>query len=482
MLKPSEIKRFIDEDAVSSAKRYAKEGQRYRDAEHDILEHRLFYFNADGNLVEDKTRSNIKISHPFFAELAQQLPAFMLSFDKNPIRAKQNVEGLQDHLDEYFDDEFWAEIGDLIDGAYSKGFDYIYGYRNDENHLVFECADSLNVIEVRAKDTDDHCEHIIYWYIDHISKDKKAVKKIQVWDKDQISYYVQIENGEIETDPSEEYNPRPHVIFIDEKTGEKKGLPLGYIPFWKLKNNKQAMTGLKPIKALIDDYDLMMCGLSNNLADFDTPLHVVKGYEGENLDELQTNLKTKKVVGVDGEGGVDVKTVDIPYQARKEKAELDEKNIYRFGMGFNSSQTGDGNITNIVIRSRYTLLDLKATNMYKRLKKVLKSICKVVLDEINDANGTDYQCKDIEFEFHPSIPTNESENIANERVKAETKQIAVNTILNVAAQIGDEMAVKLICEELDIDYDDIKAELEKLKEEQNTVNAKATLEQVVVEE
>lgn len=482
MLKPSEIKRFIDEDAVSTVKHYAKIGQRYRDAEHDILEHRLFYFNAEGNLVEDKTRSNIKISHPFFSELAQQLPAFMLSFDENPIRAKENVENLQDYLDEYFDDEFWAEISDLIDGAYSKGFEYIYGYRNDDNRLVFECADGLNVIEVRAKDTDDHSEHIIYWYIDRITKDKKAVKKILVWDKEQTSYYVQVDSGEIEPDTSEEYNPRPHVVLTDEKTGEKKGLPLGYIPFWKLKNNKKEVSGLKPIKALIDDYDLMMCGLSNNLADFDTPLHVVKGYEGDDLNELQHNLKTKKIVGVDDEGGVEVKTVDIPYQARKTKADEDEKNIYRFGMGFNSSQVGDGNVTNVVIRSRYTLLDLKATSMYKRLKKVLKSICKVVLDEINDAHGTDYQFKDIEFKLKPTIPTNETENIQNEKAKAETKQIAINTILNVAAQIGDEKAVQLICEELDIDFNDIKGELEKFKEEQKTAEAKATLAEVVVEE
>ena len=69
----------------------------------------------------------------------------------------------------------------------------------------------------------------------------------------------------------------------------------------------------------------MECGISNNLADFDTPLHVVTGFQGDNLDELQTNLKTKKILGVDEGGGVEVKTVDIPYQARKAKADEDEK-------------------------------------------------------------------------------------------------------------------------------------------------------------
>ena len=74
---------------------------------------------------------------------------------------------MQDHLDTYFDEDFWAEIGELISGAYNKGFEYLYAYKNEEDRLAFECADSMGVVEVRAKDTDDKCEYIIYWYIFH---------------------------------------------------------------------------------------------------------------------------------------------------------------------------------------------------------------------------------------------------------------------------------------------------------------------------
>ena len=62
MLKISEIKRLIEEDATSIRKQYAKIGQRYYDADHDIKGYRMFYYNADGDLVEDKTRSNERIS------------------------------------------------------------------------------------------------------------------------------------------------------------------------------------------------------------------------------------------------------------------------------------------------------------------------------------------------------------------------------------------------------------------------------------
>lgn len=482
-LSVNEIKRFIDDDRTSEKKRLAAIGQRYYEAEHDILKCRLFYYNADGKLVEDTTRSNIKICHPFFTELSDQLAAYMLSFKENPIRAKDNAEGLQDHLDDYFDDEFWAEISELITGAYNKGFEYIYGYKGEDNRMHFEYADSMGVVEVREKDTDDGCKYIIYWYVDRIDKGKKTIKRIQVWNDKETHFFVQSgDSGRITPDDSEPVNPRPHVVFTEEKTGKKMGYGLGFIPFWRLDNNRKKTSGLKPIKALVDDYDVMMCGLSNNLADFDTPLHVVSGFQGDNLDELQQNLKTKKIVGVDSEGGVSVQTVDIPYQARKVKADEDEKNIYRFGMGFNSSQVGDGNVTNVVIRSRYTLLDLKANKMEKRVKQILKQILKPVLAEINEKNGTDYQMSDIRFEFTRDIMTNETENIQNAKTEAETRQIEVNTILNVAANVGDEQTLKALCEVLDWDYEELQGEVEKLKEEQSTADAKAVLEGVVTDE
>lgn len=459
MLTEAEIRRFIDNDSSSEKKKFAEVGQRYYEANHDILKSRLFYYNADGNLVEDTTRSNIKISHPFFTELSDQLSAYMLSFKENPIRAKEAVEGLQDYLDEYFDDDFYTEISELITGAYNKGFEYIYAYKNAEGRLAFQCADSLGVIEVRAKDTDDECEYFIYWYIDRIDKGKKEIRRIQVWSNQETWYYVQSGNGRVKIDDSVPINPRPHVVFTEKKKNVKKGYSFGFIPFWRLDNNKKQISGLKPIKALIDDYDLMECGISNNLADFDTPLHVVTGFQGDNLDELQTNLKTKKILGVDEGGGVEVKTVDIPYQARKAKADEDEKNIYRFGMGFNSSQVGDGNITNVVIRSRYALLDLKANKLERRLKKLLKQLVKVVLDEINKMNKTDYKVSDVYFDFVREITTNESENYSNEKTKAETQQVQINTILNVAAVLDDETIVKAICEVLDIDYEEIKDKL-----------------------
>lgn len=481
-----ELKKFIADDMSSEKKRLAGIGQKYYDAEHDILKCRLFYYNGDGKLVEDTTRSNIKISHPFFMILADQLSAYMLSTKENPIQAKKKDDGLQDILDERFDDDFWSEIGDLITGAYVKGFEYVYRYKNADNKSVYQCADSLGVVEVPARDADDKVKHFIYHYTDTIEKGKKTVRRIQDWTEKESLYYVQIGDGEIKLDDSVPYNPRPHVVYTDEETGEKTGKSFGFIPFWRLDYCKKQFSGLKPIKALIDDYDLHACSLSNNLKDFDTPLYVVSGYPGYGddnaLDELITNIKTKKTLGVDSEGDVQVRTVDIPYDARKAKLDIDKENIYTFGMGFDPTQVGDGNITNIVILSRYTLLDLKKSKLDKRVKKLLKQIIKVELDEINEEFGKEYQMSDITIDLTPEIPTNESENVSNEKIRAETQQVKVNTILNVAANIGDEAALEAICDILELDFEDLKDQVKQMQEDQDTAGAMATLEGVVADE
>lgn len=477
-----EIKKFISDDKSSEKKRRAAVGERYYNAEHDILNSRMFYFNADGKLVEDTTRANFKIVHPFFTILADQFSAYMLSTKENPIQAKKKDDGLQDFLDERFDDEFWAEIGEAITGAYVKGFDYVYRYKNADNKSVYQCADGMGVVEVPARDADDGKDHIIYHYSDTIEKGKKTVTRIQDWTKEESLYYVQIGDGEIKLDDSVKYNPRPHVIYQDEESGQMMGKPFGFVPFWRLDYNKRQTSGLKPIKGLIDDYDLHACSLSNNLNDFDTPLYVVSGFQGDNLDELQQNLKTKKIVGVDSEGGVTVQTVEIPYQARQAKLDIDEQNIYIFGMGFNPAQVGDGNITNVVILSRYTLLDLKKSKFEKRLKKLLKQFIKVELDEINEEHSKHYTLSDITIDLTPDIPTNEKENLENEKLKAETQQIRINSILNVAVQIGDEAALQAICDILEIDFEDVKDQVEEMQEEKDTANAKAKLEGVVTDE
>ena len=373
-----------------------------------------------------------------------------------------DVPELQSELDARFNnnDDFIDELSETLTDCQTKGFAYMYAMKDSTDKLKFTCADSIGVVEVEARFAEDGKDHVIYWYVDRVDKEGHRIKKIMDWDDEQVVYYVQTDEGEIQLDDKAKVNPRPHILYQVDGDDNTYIDSLGFLPFFRLDNNKKQISNLKAVKDLIDDYDLMASSLSNNLIDFDHPLYAVKGFEGDNLDELQQNLKTKKIVGVGSDGGIEVHTVDVPYEARKVKLELDEKNIYRFGMGLNLSGLKDTSATtNIAIKAAYSLLDLRCKHLERNIKRFLRKIVAVCIDEINQQNGTDYQITDVYFEFTHEVMSNEQENEQNELTEAQKQQVQINTLLSLAQIFGDDLTIQYICDVLDIDYENVKDKL-----------------------
>jgi len=464
MLTVEEIKRFIEEDAASGRKRGAVTGERYYNAEHDIRDYRLFYFDANGDLKEDKYRSNIRIAHPFFTEIVDQKVQYILSSDE-PF-AKSDDQKLQEKLNEYFDDRFYEEFTDALTYASVHGWSYLYAYKGEDGRTRFMFADALGVTEVSGKRTPDGKPYVIYKYTEIVGSKGEKITRVQVWNDEEVFFLIsrEDEHGVSQLKPDDAYpiNPRPHTLYTVEQDGVQVpygGRNYAEIPFYRIDNNRKRTSDLVPIKALIDDYDLMACGLSNNLQDIQEGIYVVKGFEGDNLTELMQNIKTKKVVGVTEGGGIDIKTIDIPYEARKVKLELDEKNIYRFGMAFNAAQVGDGNVTNVVIKSRYALLDLKCNKAEAKFRGVIQRILQLVLDEINEMEDTAYSMKDVKVEFKRTTIANETDAATIEKTEAETVFARVNALMGALPVLGNKVTAQEVCKALGLEYDKIKDDL-----------------------
>ncbi len=466
MLKTDEIKLFMAQDAESRKKWQARIGARYYEAEHDIRDCRFFYYNSDEQLVEDTTRANVKISHPFFTELCDQGAQYILSGDEPFVRT--NDAELQKELDKRFNDNdaFKAELMEVITDTEVKGFAYMYAQKGADDRLKFTAADSLGVAEIEARFADDKKDHVLYWYVDRIDKDGHVVKKIQDWDNEGTTYWVQNDDGEITKDKTVSQNPRPHVVFTEGNDPTLYGEGLGFIPFFRLDNNRKQLSNLKPIKSLIDDYDFMSSSLSNNLIDFDHPLYVVKGFQGHDMDKLMQNIRTKKSIGTAPDGAVEIHTVDVPYEARRTKMELDEKNIYRFGMGLNMAGLKDvaSGTTNMLIKAAYSLLDLRCNRLEMNIKRFLRNIVTIVVDEINTEKGTAYQSDDVYFQFDHEVMSNEQENAQIALTEAQRVQTVINTLLGLHEVLGADIITERVCECLDLDYDEIKSKLPKQDE------------------
>ena len=483
MLSVEDIRSFIDNDLASDKKKYADIAQGYYEAKHDILGYRIFFFDAEGHYKEDKTKSNIKISHPFFTELVDQGVQYLLSGKDGFI--KSDIPELQNELDERFNEneDFMAELYEIVTCCMVKGDAYAYAYKGEDGKTAFSFADSHDITEVRASSTDDGCEYVIHCYVERIDKDSKEIKRIEVWDKDNVTYYSQVDDGEITFDKERKLNPRPHTLYTKGKDKKVYYGSFGQIPFFRMDNNHKRTSDLKPIKALIDDYDLLNCGLSNNIQDSAEALCVVRGFEGNDLDELMTNVKAKRHIGVDEEGGVDYKTVEIPVEARKAKLEIDERNIFRFGMGVNTAELKDSSATtSIAIKAAYSLLDLKCNKLEIRLKQFLRKLLRLVLDEINKTNETAYTQGDIYFDFEREIITNAEENARIELTNAQVRQTEINTLLGLATYLDNETLMQSICEQLEIDYEEIKGKLPKPDEDDDPYDAKTALSGITPED
>lgn len=452
------IKYAIDQDSNSNAKKKAREGVRYYNYQHDIVKNRIMYIDGNGVLKEDKHASNVRIPHSFLNELIDQKTQYLLA---NPVEAVTDDDKLQGYLSEYYTPAFQLFLQELIEGGSQKGFEYAYARTTEQDKLVFQVADSLKVIPIY--DDNNQVQRVLRHYSQTVTENgkDKVLNYAQVFDSEQVWSFVAVDKGQYTLDTSVTNNPAPHVMAFDEVTGDMLGRSYGTLPFYRYANNKAERTDLEPIKALIDDYDLMDAFLSNNLQDFTEAIYVVKGYQGDNLETLRDNLRSKKTVGIGDNGDVDVKTIEIPVEARRTKLEIDRQNIYKFGLGYDSSQVGDGNVTNVVIKGRYTLLNMKANKTETRLRAFLDWANTLIIEDINRRYNTAFTLSQLTINITREMLLNENDLINNAKTEADTRSVEMQTLLAAAPRLDNDTVLKQICDMYELDFDTVKQALEE---------------------
>lgn len=460
MLDAAQIKTLIDNDAASPKKQYAKVARRYYDGDHDIKKYRIFFVAKDGKVYEDTTKSNARISRLFFTDLVDQGAQYFMSGKGKIVNSDDPA--LQKQLDLYFNNgAFRKQLHDILVGCEIDGDAYAYAYKKADGRTAFMYAESGGVVEVRKNETDDGCEYIIYWYIDRIGKDNKKIKRIQVWDSAQVAFFCQEGDGPIVPDASEKHNPAPHSIYTKDGDEGAYADDYGLIPFFRLDNNRKRRSSLHRTKDHIDDYDIMNSGLTNNIKDAAEVVVLVRGYDGDDLDELIFNMRNKKQISTPTpDDNVEFRTIDIPVEARVKKMEIDQHNIYHDGRGVDIKALKDSNATvSVAVKAMYFGLDMRCDETRTNVEQFMESLVQVALDEINRENETDYTLSDVYFNFERESITNTLEKAQVELTKAQTRQAEIMTLLSVETKLDHETLMKEICDRFEIDYEEIKDRL-----------------------
>ncbi len=209
--------------------------------------------------------------------------------------------------------------------------------------------------------------------------DGKTVRH-ELWTDRDVTYYTAGENG---------------VITRDAALGENGVLPhcYGAIPFIEFRNNSDGTGDLPMYRALIDAIDKLVSGFANDIDDMQEIIWVIKNYAGETAEvdydrdgnpipreiDLLQKLKTKKLVNVDGDGGVDTLRGEIPYEARCAFLDILTRQLYISAMAVNPFPDAIGQASGVYIDFLYSLLELKAGLMETEFRSGFDALAKAAL-------------------------------------------------------------------------------------------------------
>lgn len=428
------VKDYIDADLASDSKRKMSEGVRYFKLNHDILKRKMTYLQDDFP-VEDKTKTNHRIAHGFHRLLVLQKTAYIVgnpivfSIEGEDTGAKVFTKRLNELLGEQFDDKsnIWVQ------GACNKGKEWLHPYINEKGELKYVIIPAEQIIPIYDTAYEEELQSIIRYYSMTVVYGNKTKERyrVELWDSEKVTYFIQEDDDRYAFDTSVEPNPRYHWYSMNTAMpGVRKENTWGRIPFIALENNDEHMSDLEFTKTLIDDYDLNVSDFSNNLAEIQELIWVLRGYEGTNLNEFMMNLKTKKAIAVSaGEGsGADAVKADLPKDARDSHLDRMEENVFLFGMGVNMKTDQFGNSpTGVALKFMYQALDLNASLLIRKMKGSLKEFMYFVTHYINMKDGTSYDYTKVKFTFNKSMLTNTAETV--EILKNSVGMISEETIV-----------------------------------------------------
>lgn len=278
----------------------------------------------------------------------------------------------------------------------------------EDNKLDWIFVHDSEIIPIYDKYNKKITEVIRYWI--EGKKDDENIFIVQTWTKEGVKIEKIHKDKIVDSQTYFHYEEDSIYRGSIEYT---EGINLPFIPFIPLYNNKGKNSDLEGIKELIDMYNSINSGFVDNINLFQEAIIKLRGFTGdtEELEIVRKNMQKYKMVGLPHGGGdnadIEYMGIEIPVEARKLILDILKENIFKIGQGLDPDRlTGESNITNVVIKSRYSALDMKANRTQKQLKLFYEKF-------VDCVNMFENSALDKEITFNKSMIFNESESIDN---------------------------------------------------------------------
>lgn len=371
---PANIKAIVTDFLDSDTYDKMMTGEAYYNYKNTAIMERVFQYYSPvlddaGEIVRaellcDLYRANNTLASGYVPLLTDQLSQYLLG---NPITYDKETDK-RFKQSEYIDyKKFTSALFEAATECQYKIYGWVYFYIEDDK-LKSKQIPTEQIVPIKDE-SGDNITHIIRAYIVRAVNDDGEMEDaniVEVYDSEKVSTYIKFDN-KTEYEPylcyGETYQ-KYHITTKEEVDGEVRsqtGTDLGVPPFAYVEYKKNGLTILDQAKTLIDIYDVVNSDFANNFEDFQEAINIVQGYNGTDLKTVNKRLKEYKTILT--EQGNDFKrdVQEVPYQARKEFLQITNDNIFKFGQGVDPTKSDGSNLTNVVIKAKYSLLDLKAS-------------------------------------------------------------------------------------------------------------------------
>lgn len=260
---------------------------------------------------------------------------------------------------------FWIIFDKLLLNASLDIVSWIHFYVKDSKLKYIIVYDS-EIIPFWNNDKTE-LEKVVRYYKDDKMKDDPDLI-VEIWEKTGVQYFRYSKEGNLIGDIQESHYETEYTLA--GQPIEKEFKSFSQIPFIPFYNNRDKTSDLFDIKNLMDAYNSICTGFFENIEKFQEFIMLFQGFSGdkEALKEAMKKIKEAKAIGLpDSSSNAGYISIDIPVEARNVLLEVLKEALFFIGRGMNPTKVGDGNVTNVVIKSRYILLDSKSSESEKRM-------------------------------------------------------------------------------------------------------------------
>jgi SPP1 family phage portal protein len=430
------IQEQINDDVSSVFKISAYEGVKYYRSKNTNIKSR--------DTTNFLTDFNHKVANGFLKKIIDQKVNYLLG--------KKLIINNADNINEILNIN--KIIKKAAKEASKKAVEWLHPYIDKDGEFKVITISGLECIPIWDTEYETELQQMIRYYKIFVLDNNEKIEryKVEVYDKEKITYYMQDVKGDFYLDTSIEANPVYYINFNTTLGGsivETKVNGWGKVPFVPLWNNEDRINDLEPIKEHIDLYDIVKSDWANNLDQIqDALLVLINRTIGDTKDEYNefwNKLKQNKVIELDENGNASFLNLNLPTEAREKFLTLIRDDIFEFGQAVDTRRVADGNTTNVVIKSRYSDLDLKCDEFETMVENATIELCWFANKYLAMKNLPQDNLNDISITTNRNIIFNKGEMIDN-FVKQGGK-ISNKTLLSTHPDVNDVEEEQLIIDE-----------------------------------